>query len=69
MSKVWLNIVGIGEDGLAGLSPAAQAAVQRAEVLIGGARHHALTAELQAERVTWPSPFDAMIERIGKLKG
>lgn len=69
MNKAWLNIVGIGEDGLTGLSGAALAAVKRADVLIGGARHHALTRDIEAERLTWPSPFDAMIESIEKLQG
>lgn len=69
MSKAWLDIVGIGEDGIVGLSGAAQAAVKRADVLIGGARHHALTEAVQAERLTWPSPFDAMIEQIEQRRG
>lgn len=53
----WLTIIGIGEDGRAGLSPAAQAALDRAEFVIGGARHLALAAPLAAETLTWPSPF------------
>ncbi len=68
MSEAWLNIVGIGEDGLAGLSAAALAAVKRADVLIGGSRHQALADGVQAERLTWPSPFDAMIESIETLR-
>lgn len=69
MSDAWLSIVGIGDDGLAGLSPAAQSAVQQADVLIGGTRHHALVQDAEADRLTWPSPFDAMIDNIGKLRG
>lgn len=53
----WLTVIGIGEDGRAGLSPAAQAALDRAEFVIGGARHLALAAPLAAETLTWPSPF------------
>ena len=37
--NAWLHIVGIGEDGLDGLVPAARAVVQSAEVIIGGADH------------------------------
>ena len=44
----WLTIIGIGEDGRAGLSPAALAALDRAEFVIGGARHLALAAPLAA---------------------
>ena len=69
MSKIWLNIVGIGEDGVDGLSPTARAAINSSDILIGGARHHALTDTIKVERLTWPSPFDAMIETIEKLRG
>lgn len=69
MNKPWLDIVGIGEDGEAGLSPAAKNAVAQAEVIVGGERHHKLTSNPTAERVAWPSPFDAMIDKIRSFKG
>lgn len=69
MSDPWLHIVGIGEDGIAGLVPATQAVVQAAEVIIGGDRHHDLAANVTAERFAWPSPFDAMINKIKSLRG
>ncbi|KFG70204.1 bifunctional cobalt-precorrin-7 (C(5))-methyltransferase/cobalt-precorrin-6B (C(15))-methyltransferase [Microvirga sp. BSC39] len=53
----WLTIIGIGEDGRAGLSPAALAALDRAEFVIGGARHLELAAPLSALTQVWPSPF------------
>ncbi|MGP9819527.1 precorrin-6y C5,15-methyltransferase (decarboxylating) subunit CbiE [Salinarimonas sp. NSM] len=53
----WLSIVGIGEDGRAGLSPAAAAALDAAGLVVGGARHLALAAPLRAETLTWPSPI------------
>ncbi|MCU0832337.1 MAG: precorrin-6y C5,15-methyltransferase (decarboxylating) subunit CbiE [Rhizobiaceae bacterium] len=65
----WLTIIGIGEDGLAGLSPAARTLVETAEVIIGGDRHHHLAENITAERLAWPSPFDAMIEVIKAQKG
>jgi len=68
MSRIWLNIVGIGEDGVDGLSAGARSAVGNADIVIGGARHHALAGNIKAERLTWPSPFDAMIETIGNLR-
>lgn len=64
----WLHIVGIGEDGLDGLTPATRAVVAAAEVILGGERHHALI-DHAAERIAWPSPFDAMIDTIRGLKG
>lgn len=69
MSRPWLNIVGIGEDGVDGLSAAARQLVVDAEVIIGGDRHHQLAGDVKAERIAWPSPFDAMIETIVSLRG
>jgi precorrin-6B C5,15-methyltransferase / cobalt-precorrin-6B C5,C15-methyltransferase len=65
----WLHIVGIGEDGMDGLLPATRTIVEAAEVIIGGERHHALTPNASAERIFWPSPFDALIETIKVQKG
>ena len=65
----WLHIIGISEDGMAGLSAAARAQVEQAEVIFGGDRHHALAPNVTAERVAWPSPFDAMIAAIRSHEG
>lgn len=65
----WVHVVGIGEDGLEGLSRAARSLVLDAEVLVGGARHHRLTPEARGERLNWPSPWDAMEERLRALRG
>lgn len=69
MSEPWLHVVGIGEDGMDGLMPATRAIVESAEVILGGDRHHHLSDEIKAERIAWPSPFDAMIATIRDLKG
>lgn len=65
----WLDIVGIGEDGMDGLSSGARAVVEAAEIIIGGDRHHQLSASVTAERLAWPSPFDAMIDVIRSHRG
>lgn len=65
----WLNIVGIGEDGMDGLTPVTRSTVQQAEVVIGGERHHGLTPNLEVERIAWPSPFDALLDTILKHRG
>lgn len=49
--------------------PATRAVVEAAEVIIGGDRHHRLTPQVTAERIAWPSPFDALIDRLKTLKG
>lgn len=69
MSDPWLHIVGIGEDGMDGLLPATRAVVEAAEVIIGGDRHHRLSDAVTAERVAWPSPFDALIDLLLGMKG
>jgi len=67
--SAWLHIVGIGEDGLDGLVPAARAVVEAAEVIIGGERHHQLVGRVSAERLKWPNPFDALIAQLQALSG
>ena len=69
MTVPWLHVVGIGEDGMEGLTPATRAVVEAAEVIVGGDRHHALSDTVTAERVAWPSPFDAMIGMIEGFRG
>ncbi|HEY9078754.1 precorrin-6y C5,15-methyltransferase (decarboxylating) subunit CbiE [Magnetovibrio sp.] len=59
-----ITVVGIGEDGLAGLSPAALALVDGAEVLIGGERHLQKAPDVNAERLDWSAGFDATLDEI-----
>jgi precorrin-6Y C5,15-methyltransferase (decarboxylating) len=54
---LWLTIIGIGEDGLAGLSDASRKALSAAEVVFGGERHLEL-AEVGKRGRPWPVPFD-----------
>ncbi|EHR02418.1 bifunctional cobalt-precorrin-7 (C(5))-methyltransferase/cobalt-precorrin-6B (C(15))-methyltransferase [Bradyrhizobium sp. WSM471] len=60
MADPWLTIIGIGEDGLAGLSEASRKALARAETVFGGERHLALAGVTGRGR-PWPVPFDAEI--------
>jgi precorrin-6Y C5,15-methyltransferase (decarboxylating) len=54
----WLSIVGIGEDGVEGLSATARGLIADAEIVFGGARHLQLAAPLiRGEARPWPSPF------------
>jgi precorrin-6Y C5,15-methyltransferase (decarboxylating) len=64
----WLSIVGIGEDGVAGLGETAKALVCGAEVVFGGRRHLALAGDLVTGRAeAWPTPFD--VAPVLALKG
>ncbi len=64
----WLHIIGIGEDGLDGLTPATRAVIEAADVIVGGKRHHEML-DTKAERLAWPSPFDALIGELEKRRG
>jgi precorrin-6Y C5,15-methyltransferase (decarboxylating) len=57
VAERWLDIIGIGEDGLAGLSGAGRAALEQAAFVFGGPRHLAL-AQAGARGQAWPRPFD-----------
>lgn len=65
----WLTLIGIGEDGRDGLSPAALRLLAQARFIIGGARHLDLLGKTQAETMTWPSPFTAGIKEILARRG
>jgi precorrin-6Y C5,15-methyltransferase (decarboxylating) len=65
----WLSVIGIGEDGLAGLAPAACALVETAEVLVGGARHLAMVPGGAAERLLWDRPFAHTVAAIAARRG
>ena len=53
----WLTIVGLGEDGPDGLTPASRDALARADLVTGAARHLALLTGLEVEVMAWAVPF------------
>ena len=57
MTDPWLTLIGLNEDGLQGLSPVAQKALDEAELVFGGPRHLAL-AQIDQRGQQWPVPFD-----------
>lgn len=65
----WLTIIGIGEDGPDGLSPAARAALDRAAFVTGAPRHLALLPPLKAELLPWPAPFEQGIAPLLARRG
>ncbi|WP_442756625.1 precorrin-6y C5,15-methyltransferase (decarboxylating) subunit CbiE [Methylocystis sp. JAN1] len=65
----WLSIIGIGEDGVASLSPAARALIAQATLIVGGARHLSLIGKTAAERLQWPSPLSDALPRILSQRG
>ena len=65
----WLALVGLGEDGRAGLSPEALTALDEAEIVFGGERHIALIGAVRGEARTWPQPFRNALPAILAERG
>lgn len=65
----WLTVVGIGDDGLAGLTSAARALVADAELLVGGERHQAMVSTTPAKRLTWQGGLDAVMDDLEHWRG
>jgi precorrin-6Y C5,15-methyltransferase (decarboxylating) len=65
----WLTIIGLGEEGLDALAPAARRLIAQADTLVGGARHLGMVPEGTAERLTWTSPLTLTVEEILKRRG
>ncbi|HEY4403358.1 MAG TPA: precorrin-6y C5,15-methyltransferase (decarboxylating) subunit CbiE [Xanthobacteraceae bacterium] len=66
----WLSIVGIGEDGIEGLTAVARGLVSGAEIVFGGKRHLGLAAALIRGAVRpWPSPFEQAVTEVLAQRG
>ncbi|WP_245582557.1 precorrin-6y C5,15-methyltransferase (decarboxylating) subunit CbiE [Neorhizobium lilium] len=66
----WLSIVGLGEDGMAGLGENAREAISAASFVFGGKRHLELAAPLiRGEARPWPTPFDSAMNDVVALRG
>lgn len=68
-SQPWLSLIGLGEDGPAGLSPEALAALEDAEIVFGGDRHIALVGAVPGELRPWPQPFRNALPQILAERG
>jgi precorrin-6B C5,15-methyltransferase / cobalt-precorrin-6B C5,C15-methyltransferase len=66
----WLSVVGVGEDGLEGLSAIAHSLIADAEFFVGGTRHLGMlpVSDIR-EQIVWSSPLDLTIDRILSLRG
>ena len=66
----WLALLGIGEDGLAGLSDTARTLIAGAELVVGGKRHLTLAQDaIQGKTLTWPSPIGDAFPEILAHRG
>ena len=65
MTSIWLNIIGIGENGLNGLSKSSKECIENANIIFGSERHLQL-ANIKENGIKWPSPFS--YEEVFKYK-
>jgi precorrin-6B C5,15-methyltransferase / cobalt-precorrin-6B C5,C15-methyltransferase len=65
----WLGLVGIGEDGIDGLTPAARRLIAQAAFVVGGKRHLVLAGPLSVETMIWPSPIENSLNAIEGHRG
>ncbi len=67
--SVWLNVIGVGEDGIEALPPAVQMLIEHAELIVGGDRHLAMAAQVRAEKKSWASPLSLTLDEIWARRG
>ncbi len=64
----WLTVIGLGEDGLDGLSIAARAALDAADWLVGARRLLDKVPPGHAQRIVWAG-LDGTLDAIGAARG
>ncbi|MGM0455516.1 MAG: precorrin-6y C5,15-methyltransferase (decarboxylating) subunit CbiE [Cyanobacteriota bacterium] len=70
MTEKWLSVIGIGEEGQAGLSAAARSLLEQAQILVGGRRHLGFLDEGdRREHLVWGSPLQQTIDAILQRRG
>ncbi len=66
----WLSIIGVGEDGVEGLTAEARQHISEASLVVGGRRHLALVAPLvSGETMTWASPLTDSLPALLARRG
>jgi len=60
-------LVGIGDDGCAGLTSRAMSAIASAQVLVGGVRHLEFFPEFRGERLVLAGALGTALERVAEL--
>mgnify|MGYP000408881637 FL=1 len=65
ITKKWLRIIGIGEDGWDDLAADSKELLYEAEIVLGGERHLKMIPEdWEGERIVWPSPIRDAVTKI-----
>ncbi|HVA46462.1 MAG TPA: precorrin-6y C5,15-methyltransferase (decarboxylating) subunit CbiE [Pirellulales bacterium] len=69
MADARIHIIGIGDDGLEGLTSAARQLIEQADLLIGADHSFARLPKLAAERMVVGANLDGVVERLANLRG
>ena len=65
ISKKWLRVIGIGEDGWDDLTSDARDLLYESEIVLGGERHlKMLPVDWQGNRIVWHSPIREAVSKI-----
>jgi precorrin-6Y C5,15-methyltransferase (decarboxylating) len=65
----WLHVIGIGEDGLDGVSAGSRKLIASAELIVGGARHLGFVTEGTAARLAWRQPLADTVPELLRWRG
>ncbi|MBH69104.1 MAG: cobalamin biosynthesis bifunctional protein CbiET [Rhodospirillaceae bacterium] len=65
----WLSVIGIGENGLEGLTEAAKLSIASSEIVIGGKRHLSLISNSNQIHLVWPSPLNKLVKKLDLYRG
>ncbi|MBS1256244.1 MAG: Precorrin-6Y C(5,15)-methyltransferase [decarboxylating] [Deltaproteobacteria bacterium] len=65
VSKKWLRVIGISEDGWDDLATDAKALLYESQIVLGGERHlKMIPADWEGERIVWSSPIREAVSKI-----
>ncbi|MDC0224216.1 precorrin-6y C5,15-methyltransferase (decarboxylating) subunit CbiE [Deltaproteobacteria bacterium] len=65
ITKKWIYVIGIGEDGWDNLSADSRELLYKSEIVIGGERHlKMIPGDWEGERIIWASPIREAVTKI-----
>jgi len=64
----WLHVVGIGAEGLEGLTATSRTLIGNADLLVGGTRHLNMAGDTTARKVQWEFPLDNIVSEISAAR-
>ncbi|MFQ3361058.1 MAG: precorrin-6y C5,15-methyltransferase (decarboxylating) subunit CbiE [Alphaproteobacteria bacterium] len=64
----WLTIIGIGDNGLEGLSEKSISKINNAEYVFGGERHLSFIPDNGIKKILWKNPIKNSVDHIMSLK-